>query len=264
MNGSVGRLKKPLNRFFSKYSISMLRFLLIMFFFLLPFSRLIPLQGVGLPQLSLEITPLGYPIEGGTWEIMSWGSVDNGVTWKAVENTNISVITQNNGTFQLVSDIEGKASFRYFEKMGTVSFNASHEEYGIYEWIPQVSFVDNNLSLFVIGAFGVGTPSAIGQLLLKNKRSNKLEKALFYALLVLSFFGWALSFFWFSEWKLGTEWGFGNTIFNLGNYSVNFDPHLWTIFLIVIVLSFLNSLVIIAPNLFGKSDKKRKNRDYVV
>lgn len=264
MNGSIDRLKKSLNRFYSKHQGLILRLLIILLFFLLPLGRLIPLQGVGLPQLRLDIIPLGYPIDGGSWEIKTWGSVNNGVDWEALGDVNISVITHNSGTFHIVSDKDGKASFQYFKRMGTVAFHASHEEYGIYDWVPEESFVNNNLSLFVIGIFGLGTPSFIWRLLAKNKRSNKIEKALFYSLLGLTVIGWTLSFFWFFEWKLGTEWGFGNTIFNLGSYSIDFYPHLWTIFLIVIVLVFLSFLASLASSFLGKSDKKHKRRDYVV
>jgi len=241
-----------------------MRILLVMIFFILPFSRSIRLQSVPIPELSLDVTPPGYPIEGEFWNIMTWGSVDNGLTWTVVKNANVSIITQNNGTFQLVSDTEGKASFQYFMKMGTVELLASHKEYGTCEWIPQESFVDNTLSVFVLSVFGLAVPSGIWQILLKNRRSNKLEKTLFYALLITSAAGWVLSLMWFVNWKLGTPWGFGNTIFAVANYRMNFDPHLWSIFIMVIILSFLNFLVISAHNLFGKSGKKRRNSDYLV
>jgi hypothetical protein len=264
MNESIDRLEKSLNQFYSKHKGLILRLFIILLFFLIPLGRFIPLQGVGLPQLKMDVTPLGYPIDGGTWEIKTWGSVNNGVDWTTLGDVNISVTTHNNGTFHIISDEDGKATFQYLKTMGTVAFHASHKEYGTYDWVPEESFVDNNLSLLVLGIFGVGTPSFIWQLLAKNRRSNKIEKALFYSLLGLTVIGWTLSFFWFYEWKLGTEWGFGNAIINLGFYSIDFYPHLWTIFLIVLVLVFLSFLASLAYSLFGKSDRKRKSRDYVV
>jgi len=262
MKESIFRNKKSLNRFLEEHAIPITRVLLVVLFFMLPFVVGIPLSGVPISQLKVDITPLGYPIEGDSWDIMVWGKESHGVPWEVVENANITVTTQNDGTFQLVSDIEGKASFQYFKRVGTVSFYASHEDYGAYEWVPQESFVDSNISLFVIGIFGIGTFSGVWEILSRNKRRNKLEKVCFYALLIMSIIGLTLSFLWFMEWKLGTKWGFGNTILAFSNYRINFDPHLWIISLIVLVLTFLN--LILTLNLFHKSDRKSKKPDYVV
>jgi hypothetical protein len=234
----------------------------IVIFFLLPFSTLIPLQGIPTPELRLVITPYGYPIDGNSWDIISWGSANSGVNWNIAANTNISITTQNEGTFQLVSDTDGKASFQYFKKMGTVVFSAFHEDYGAYGWVPQESFVDNTLSLFVIGTFGIGTFSGIWEILSRNKRKNIFEKTLYYPLLVTSIIGVTLSLLWFMKWKLGTQWGFGNTILFLGDYRINFDPHLLAILVIVLILAVLN--LILANNLFQKSHEKPKKADYVV
>ena len=262
MKASFSGHKKSLKKFLSEHRTLLLRIMCIAIFFMLPFSKLIPLQGIPLPELRLVISPYGYPIEGDSWDIMTWGSANNGVNWNIAENTKINITTQNDGTFQLVFDIDGKASFQYFKEMGTVAFYVFHEEYGAYEWVPQESFVDNNLSLFVIGTFGFGTFSGIWEIVSRNKRKNMIEKILYYPLLATSIIGLILSLLWFMKWQLGTKWGFGNTIMFLGNYRVNFDPHLWAILLIVLVLAFLN--LILTNNLFQKSRNKPKKPDYVV
>jgi hypothetical protein len=241
-----------------RYSGLIIRITVLVMFFILPFVKLVPLSIVPQSEITMTVTPPGYPINGASWSIQVWGSNDSGVTWIEVDNATINVSTSNKGTFQLFSDAEGKASFMYVGGMGTVSFSVFDGRYGTYDWIPQSSFVPNNLSLFVIGVFGVGTPSIIWEVLSKNRKKNFIEKVLYYPLLISLVSGWALSFYWFANWRFGTEWGFGNTIVPMGNYSIDFSHHLWTILLIVIALIFLNSVAI----LFScKSPKLRKTQN---
>lgn len=218
--------------------VLVLRLLIIGIFFIVPFSQLIMLSGIPIPILKMEVNPPGYPVEGKSWNIQIWGSVDNGRTWETVENASIEINTANEGKFVLLSDEDGKASFSYIEAMGTVGFNASSEKYGTDEWIPQIRFVDNTVARLVIFFFGLGGSSIIWQAIAKAKRKDIIDEILYYTLLISSVTGWLLSFYWFFQWKWGTEWGFGNRIVTL-YYPICFDPHLIAISTIVMASMFL-------------------------
>jgi len=224
-----------------RHKILISRLVLLVLFFILPFSKLILLSGIPIPVLNMIVHPPGYPVEGKEWDIEIWGSLDNGRTWIPVSNATIEVNTSMEGMFTLFSDEDGKVSFTYLSEIGIVSFRSFHEKYGSCEWIPQIRFVDNNVARYVILFFGIGSPSIIWQVLSKNKRKDPIEKILYYILLVSSVAGWLLSFYWFWQWKWGTEWGFGNRIVTL-YFPIYFDPHLVAISMIVIASTFLTGM----------------------
>lgn len=231
-------ISAALSSWLKRYKTLLLRFMILVLFFALPFSKLIPHSIIPLPQLNMVINPPGYPVEGKSWDIEVWGSVDSGLTWMPVENATIEISTSNQGKFVLFSDENGKASFTYLKKMGTVSFEAFHEKYGTVKWAPQIRFVDNNVARIVIVFFGLGGSSIIWQVISKSKRKDLIDKILFYTLVISSVTGWLLNFYWFFQWKWGTEWGFGNRIVTL-YYPVCFDPHLIVISIIVMASMFL-------------------------
>jgi len=254
--------KSNLNEWFKKNQVSIIRILIIVLFFALPSARLIQLSGVPTPELKVTVVPPGYPIEGTPWSIKVWGSLDNGVTWTPVNNATIEINTTNQGGFVLYSDEQGTASFVYLTEYGTTTIVVVSEEYGSSEWVPQTSFVSNDVALIVISAFGIGTPSAIWKILSKSKRKDVIDKILFYVLLVSSIMGFFLSFLWFYQWKLGSEWGFGNQI-TTSFYLLDFDPHLIVIASVALISGFLSGLKLLFERKPVKRKKKRQkfNKD---
>jgi hypothetical protein len=230
-----------LKRLESKQTV-IIRLSIVLLFFIIPLSEGIVSSVVPpVPILKVDVVPPGYPVEGTPWNIKIWGSTDNGLTWYPVKNATIEISTSNQGDFVLYSDDQGMASFTYTKNLGTITINVTSEEYGISDWVPQTSFISNQIALVVISLFGLGTPSVVWQVLSKLKRKDLVNKILFYVLLVFSVIGWILSLIWFWEWRFGSEWGFGNQIFTLF-YPVCFDPHLVVIALIVLASGFLSTL----------------------
>jgi len=218
------------------------------------------LSGISIPMLEMKVQPPGYPVEGRSWDIRIWGSMDNGLTWVQVENATIEIDTSNKGKFVVFSDDKGMASFPYTSEMGTVIFKSFHEKYGSCEWIPQIRFVDNNVARIFILLYGVGAPSIIWQVISKNKRKDIVDKVLYYILLLSSITGWLLSFYWYFQWKGGTEWGYGNMIVTL-YYPISFDPHLIAISAVVIASTFLTGM---KATLFDRSTKvETKTHEYI-
>jgi len=220
---------------------TVIRLLIAILFFTLPFLKGLSLSGLPIPALNVAVVPPGYPVEGTPWNIKIWGSTDNRLTWYPVKNATIEISTSNQGDFVLYSDDQGMASFTYTKSLGTITVKATSEKYGISEWIPQTSFVSNQIALVVISLFGLGTPSVVWQVLSELKRKDVVDKILFYVLLAFSVAGWVLSLLWFWEWRFGSEWGFGNRIFILF-YPVYFDPHLIVTALTVLASGFLSTL----------------------
>jgi len=226
---------------------------LTIFYTILPFSRPFMLSGIPIPLLRLFVSPPGYPVSGKSWEMETWGSLDNGLTWKPVENITIEIISSRMGTFITHSDEQGKSFFTYRSEIGDVMIVASDSTYGNSSFRPQVRFVSSEVGRFVVSFFGVGTPSIVLLVLRRLKRKNTLNMILFCSLLVFLSIGWLLSLIWFVQWKLGSEWGFGNAILNW-DYPVLFDPHLFVIMLIVMVLTPLASI-----RAAGFAEKKRES-----
>jgi len=239
----------------SKQTI-IIRLLIVLLFFIIPFSKGIPFSiSPPEPILKVVVVPPGYPVEGTPWNIKIWGSTDSGLTWYPVKNATIEISTSNQGDFVLYSDDQGTASFTYTKSLGTMTVQVTSEKYGISEWVPQTSFVSNQIALVVISLFGLGTSSVIWQVLSKLKRKDSVDKILFYVLLVSSVIGWVLSLLWFWEWRLGSEWGFGNRIITLF-YPVYFDPHLIVIVLIVLASGFLSTLKLLFERRSARATEK--------
>lgn len=253
-------MKNNLMEWFEKKQVVILRFLIAVLFFTLPFVTLIPHSVFPIPVLNVVVVPPGYPIEGTPWSIKVWGSFDNGRTWNPVKNATIEISTSNQGDFVLHPDDQGTASFTYVKEYGTTTITVITEEYGSSEWVPQTTFVSNQIALIVISLFGIGTPSIVWQILSKLKRKDVIDRILFYVLLVSSVMGWLLSLYWFYQWKLGSEWGFGNQIITLF-YPLDFYPHLIVIALVALASGFLSSLKLLFER---RPARKKEKATYVV
>jgi hypothetical protein len=233
-----------------------IRLLIVLLFFIIPFSKGIPLSILPPePMLKVAVVPPGYPVEGTPWNIKIWGSTDGGLKWYPLKNATIEINTSNQGDFVLYSDDQGTASFTYTKSLGSITVKATSEKYGIDEWVPQISFISNQIALVVISLFGLGMPSAVWQVLSKLKRKDVIDKILFYVLLVFSVIGWVLSLLWFWAWKFGSEWGFGNRIITLF-YPVYFDPHLIVIVLIVLASGLLSTLKLLFARRSARATEK--------
>jgi hypothetical protein len=251
-------MKSNLVQWFEKNQLAIIRLLIIVTFFALPFTigRIAELSGVPVPKLKVTVVPPGYPIEGTPWSIKVWGSFDNGQTWTPVKNATIEINTTNQGDFVLYSDDQGTAAFTYVKEYGTTTIVVISEEYGSSEWVPQTSFVSSDVALIVISAFGICTPSAVWQILSKSNRKDVIDKILFYVLLVSSVMGFFTSFLWFYQWNFGSEWGFGNRITTL-LYPLDFYPHLIVIASVALISGFLSSLKLLFERRRALERKKK-------
>jgi hypothetical protein len=106
-------MKSNLMQWFEKKQSVILRFLIVVIFFALPFVTLIRLSGVPTFALKVVVVPPGYPVEGTPWSIKVWGSSDSELTWNPVKNATIEISTSNQGDFFLYSDDQWTASFTY-------------------------------------------------------------------------------------------------------------------------------------------------------
>jgi hypothetical protein len=230
-------------------------------FFAFPFVKLIPLSGIQPPVLRIYAYPPGYPVEGQSWTVEVWVSQENWLTWRPVSNATVIMHTSLQGDLIRTTDNEGRAIFMYTLALGSVSFEVNFNNLDCL-WTPQQRFVNNAMALFVIGIFGIGTPSFFWEtfsVYYKRKNLNPVEKILNRILLTLIVVGWLLCLIWFITWKSGTEWGFGNEIISAFNISILFDPHLFWITVVVLSWSFLIWLKMILSRYRKERGKGSKN-----
>lgn len=222
--------------------------LLSIVYFSYPFTTLIPLSGIQPKSLKIIPSPPGYPVEGQSWEILIIGSQKNWLTWLVVPGTNVTMYSSL-GEIVYVTNEEGITNVRYSSSFGKVRFEAKHANYSFGDkWEPQEKFVSTTTAYPILGMYGI-----FGTLILSRSLSNyktygrnKIKLILFCSNLILTIMGFFLSLFWFFAWKWGTEWGFGNTIFNFG-VKIMYFPHLFYISIGVILTSFLLAIISILP-----------------
>jgi hypothetical protein len=219
----------------------------ILLYFAIPLIKefLIPLSIIQPPMLRIIAYPPGYPVEGQSWVIEVWGSQENYLRWRRVAGANVTMHTSTQGDLTFSTDSEGKVIVKYTSSLGRVSFEVHHKDYiFMASWAPQERFISNNIAYLILGFYGIGSPLLFWNVIadfLKHSKRDTVGKLLFWSTLILMTSGWLLSLYWFIIWRLGTEWGFGNTIAVIG-VPILYDPHLFLITLGVVISSFLLKL----------------------
>lgn len=201
------------------------RLLLVLFFFIVPALKGIPLSGIPLNILRLDIVPPGYPVPGDLWHIKVWGSV-NSIDWHEVSNCTVVLITEI-GNYEHHTDDQGSLDIRYLSDYGRVTIRAFKEGYDLpKDWIPVERFIGNQTARLFITLYGLGLPTSTWQTVKHyRKQRRKLDyvgKGFLAMLLLTGVLGWTLSFIWLIDWKYGTSFGYSNSIVA----GLSYDPHL--------------------------------------
>jgi hypothetical protein len=221
--------------------ILLLRVLLIVLFFTLPFVEIAPQSGLPIPMLKITAYPPGYPVDGQTWSIDVLGSQTNGQVWTPMTNATLLMIFSNGSEIAYHTNSSGQVLVQYYSELGQVTFQADATNYMNAYWTPVDRFVSNSTALFVIGLYGLGGPALFWSVLgdyWKSKKRKPIWDGVFAIALGAGIIGGILSFVWFVTWRFGSDWGFSNTIIA----PIQYDPHLLYITIILLASTSLLAL----------------------
>lgn len=211
-----------------------IRLLLIITFFLLPFSRGPMASVMPIKSIKMEVLPPGYPPTGSEWEIQVY-EVENNLYYTKLVDCRIVINTTNDGNYLVYTNEEGIGKFTYLESYGDVTIQAisKYNRWSIF--YPQTRFIPNSIAQLIIAFYGIGSPLIGWEFVTRLSKSNNSLTKVTSSLAKMTFsIGWIIAFFWIMFWKFGSEWGFGNRIIHP---NLLFDPHL-------LYLTYLNILLL--------------------
>ena len=178
---------------------------------------LIPMAGVTLPSLKLEISPPGYPQPGGSWHIVVWELCKDKEGWCKSAGATV-VMTTDLGKYYLTTNNEGEITVHYRKEYGKVSFQAFKPEYvSSSSWTPVVSFISVQWGFtylsFVIPVFGAINLKVIFPYLVSyyRREESRVFRLLAHILMGMTLICAFLHSRWVSKsFEIGLSYGFIN------------------------------------------------------